>query len=273
MKAIRERECDNADRVKKHFKLASTNWGRRYEGVPRKMSDLDLRLRRKNFHRLVRPFIEVSDATVRILDIGCGAGNVLDGLPRSHVEVFGVDRVPEMVADAARRNPLDRFAVAEAARLPLESECVDIVTCAGVLEYVSDPRAVLSELRRMLVPKGHLVISFPNKSSWFRSLSNLEILAERLLLRCLDAACGRNREHASTAYEHSQWTVRQVQTLLESAGFDVHDMAFNTYGLWGMIGRTSVALRTSRWMSERFRRRSMISSRLACTMVVLASKR
>ncbi len=59
--------------------------------------------------------------------------------------------------------------------LPLEAESVDLVVMQHVLEFASDPHAVLRELDRVLVPEGRVVLlSFNPMSYWgLRRLFNL----------------------------------------------------------------------------------------------------
>ena len=51
--------------------------------------------------------------------------------------------------------------VADAAQTPLRSESVDVSICMEVLQHISDTRAVLEEIRRILVPGGLFILSFP----------------------------------------------------------------------------------------------------------------
>lgn len=51
--------------------------------------------------------------------------------------------------------------VADAAQTPLRSESVDIAICMEVLQHIADTRRVLAEIRRVLVPGGLLILSFP----------------------------------------------------------------------------------------------------------------
>src|SRR5262245_38559834 len=52
---------------------------------------------------------------VSVLEVGCGAGDLLAGLP--HRTRMGVDMMPEVVAEARRRHPEIRFETAEATAL------------------------------------------------------------------------------------------------------------------------------------------------------------
>lgn len=258
--------------VENHFRVASAGWEARYEARPRRMSDLDLQLRRENVHRLLRPLLAPS-RPLRVLDVGCGTGGVLDGVSRNLVSVVGVDVVSQMVATAARRQPGDRFTVADAAQLPFRPEAFDMVTCLGVLEYLSSPGLVLQGIRERLRPGGRMIVSVPNRASVLRKLSLLEERVEGGLSAVWRALRGRPGEHdQGPRCRHTQWTPDGALRLVREAGFEVEDVLFNTYGLWGRVGHWQASLDLSIWMTRRFSRRGAVSSLLASTMVVLARR-
>jgi SAM-dependent methyltransferase len=64
------------------------------------------------------------------------------------------------VAVDLRRTPLVNV-VARGEQIPLASAQFDLVICTQVLEYVSEPGAVIAEIYRVLKPGGCLVLSVP----------------------------------------------------------------------------------------------------------------
>lgn len=101
---------------------------------------------------------------VRVLDVGCGVGDVtflLASIVGPSGSVLGVDRAPESVQLARERATtlgLSNVAFQEGdiANLALD-EKFDALVGRFVLLYMSDPTAVLQGLRR-LVPSGGLVV-------------------------------------------------------------------------------------------------------------------
>lgn len=255
--------------VREHFRQVSTAWGSRYREQPQRLSDLDLVLRREHIQEVLRPICEAA-AKLRILDLGCGTGDVLDGLPRERLRVIGMDLVPEMAGAAARAHPRDAFAAADAGAIPLAGGSIDVVICSGMLEYVPDPACVLAGIWWVLRPGGHLILSVPNRSSWLRKLSNVEIRAERAAIRLVHRLCGRESTDDLPRYSHAQWSLPRISELLQQAGFHVDCVRFNTYGLWGRLGRSRVNLAFCRWMTCRFNRAGFISRNAAFTMVLRA---
>jgi len=263
---------DQTERVRTHFDTVSTEWGDRYARPPQRMSDLDLLLRRENVHRLVRPLLTSAEGKLRVLDVGCGSGDVLDGIGRDRISVLGVDRAASMVARAASTHPADRFMVADATRLPVPDASVDLITSLGVLEYVPDYEAVLASFFRKLRPGGHLIVSFPNRRSLFYLLSLVERSCENAALKVRDFVRGCRREGESGPnYDHRRWTVPEVRAVMAGSGFGVEQVLFNTFGVWGHVGRLRPMLGLSSFLTRNLHQRS-VSSWLACTMVFLAEK-
>jgi len=99
----------------------------------------------------------------RLLDVGCGNGAFLSFAIDAGWNAVGVDADPLAVA-AARSRGLTVHAV-NAQSLPFESGCFDVVTVSHVLEHVHEPRSLLKECLRVLVPGGQLWLETPNVAS------------------------------------------------------------------------------------------------------------
>ncbi len=98
----------------------------------------------------------------RVLEIGCGAGELGRLLKERGCTVAGVELVPE-AADVARRH-LDRVVTAdvEAGPLPFPPRSFDALIFADVLEHLIDPWRVLREGVELLAPGGCVIASVPN---------------------------------------------------------------------------------------------------------------
>jgi SAM-dependent methyltransferase len=236
------------------------------------MSDLDLQDRREHIRALLVPLLSERARRLRILDLGCGTGDVLSGLPRDRAAVVGVDLSPEMLARAAVAHPDDRFAASDAARLPFRAASFDLVVSAGMLEYASQPTAVLREVRELLRPDGRLILSMPNRASLFRKLSRLEEGVERPLARAARRGLGRPPAPAALGFRHNQWSVWSGRRLLRECGFQPERVLFNTYGMRGWLGSLAPSLRFSAWMTRRFAASERVSALLAHTLVFEARR-
>lgn len=98
----------------------------------------------------------------RVLDIGCGTGEVALALAGRGAEVVGVDLAPEMVARAQARAQTVTgvsFHVADAQALPFPDRSFDRVVSAATLFFLPDMLAAVQEWGRVLVGGGELLFS------------------------------------------------------------------------------------------------------------------
>lgn len=110
----------------------------------------------------------------RVLDAGCGTGNVTQGLVRAGYRVVAADLAGGMLKRAGDKNPAaDVRSVDLNATLPFEDEQFDGLTCSNVLYSLSQPVRSLVELRRILKPGGRLVLTNPR-----RDFSMFQIMRE-----------------------------------------------------------------------------------------------
>jgi len=97
----------------------------------------------------------------RVCDLGCGDGMLMRGLVAPGLTIFGVE------PDAAARNaahPGMTILEGSAESLPptLERGSFDVVVMSHVLEHCADPAAAVRNVRSLLKPGGHAIISVPN---------------------------------------------------------------------------------------------------------------
>lgn len=102
------------------------------------------------------------DATQVVGDLGCGTGQLAEVLAPFVQQVIAVDESAAMLRAAkARLASLPNVALREGSveALPVEDGALDVAVMSLVLHYVTDPAAVLAEVRRTLAPaKGRLLL-------------------------------------------------------------------------------------------------------------------
>lgn len=90
----------------------------------------------------------------RILDVGCGDGQIARALAREGAEVLGIDPTPLHIEVARERAGGPRFEIGVAAHLPVEDESMDAVVACLVFEHIDEIDAAIAEVARVLRPGG-----------------------------------------------------------------------------------------------------------------------
>ena len=113
-------------------------------------------------YRFALPFA----AEVSVLDIACGTGfgaSMLTEANARHVACVDID--PATVAQAQRSSGQDRaaFLAADGTQLPFRTASFDLITSFETLEHITAAAPFVTELRRVLIPTGLLVLSTPNR--------------------------------------------------------------------------------------------------------------
>lgn len=94
----------------------------------------------------------------RVLDVGCGSGELLALLAGAGARVAGADVAAGMVDLARRAAPEADVRVASADALPWPDGGFDVVTAVNVLHVADDPQAALAEAVRVAVPGGLVAV-------------------------------------------------------------------------------------------------------------------
>jgi len=141
----------------------------------------------------------------RVLEIGCGLGDLLASLQPSHG--VGIELNPELVAAAQARHPQLRILAADAEAITPgaigEREPFDVILLPNTLNTLADVQGVLERLEAFCHPRTRLVVSFHNWL-WQPLLKTAERLGQR-----------------QPQPPESWLTPRDVSNLLDLAGWEV----------------------------------------------------
>jgi trans-aconitate 2-methyltransferase len=100
----------------------------------------------------------------RVVDLGCGSGQLTAKIAESGAEVAGIDRSEQMIAEARRNFPLLRFEVGNAANFSVGAP-VDAVFSNAALHWVKDADGVAKSVARALRPGGRFVVEMGGKGN------------------------------------------------------------------------------------------------------------
>jgi len=149
----------------------------------------------------------------RILDLGCGTGQLTAEIAQSGAEVMGIDSSSEMISEARSNYPGLRFEVADATRFRA-AEPFDAVFSNAALHWIKDAGAAAASIAAALKPAGRFVAEFGGKG-------NVRTLVEALAVVDNEAAA----DLSGTANPWYFPSLAEYASLLEAHGLEV------TYGL------------------------------------------
>ena len=95
----------------------------------------------------------------RVLDVGCGSGELLAYLGRLGASPAGVDPAPGMVELARSRVPAADVRPGTFEHLPWPDGSFDVVTAFNALQFADDTLDALAECTRVARPGGHVAVA------------------------------------------------------------------------------------------------------------------
>jgi SAM-dependent methyltransferase len=101
-----------------------------------------------------------SPAGSKVLDIGCGSGEIAHVINEKGYAVSGIDFSPVAI-ELARKQGINSQLADLDNGIPFDDNTFNIVWAGDVIEHVFDPIFVLNEINRVLVPGGQLLCTIP----------------------------------------------------------------------------------------------------------------
>ena len=156
----------------------------------------------------------------RLLDIGCGDGSFSAVLANFSDRVYGVD-IAKKAVDLARKKGIKAHVTdVDTEKLPFKKDFFEIIFCGEIIEHLFDPDHLLDEMYRVLKPKGILIITTPNLSSWLNRLALLFGYQPYLTEVSLKHNVGKFRVKDKRISGHIRvFTLRALKDLVKIHGF------------------------------------------------------
>jgi SAM-dependent methyltransferase len=157
---------------------------------------------------------------VRVLEVGCGTGQLGRLLTERGHRVTGLELVPEVAEQA--RPWLDRVVTGdvEADGFPFPPASFDAVLFADVLEHLVDPWRVLREAVQRLTDDGRVIASIPN-------------VQHKSVLGGLVRGRWSYRDHGITDVGHLRFfTLQTIRGLFQQAGLRIEHVGYLYRRTW-----------------------------------------
>lgn len=186
-------------------------------------------IKRLNF--IVNAIKTLNNPNAKILDIGCGNGNISMALGSLGYNVTGVDIDETSVNTAAAKNtfPNVSFQVLDANSFSMNDQ-FDAVVCSEVLEHLENPSELVHSIYRIMKPGGILAATVPN--GWgprevlitkpMQWLTRNKLDGPILMLKKLFGYSNTTRQSSNPDLTHTQFfSVSAIKKTVSAPGFSL----------------------------------------------------
>lgn len=156
----------------------------------------------------------------RILDVGCAQGTLALVLAEGGHAVCAVDLREAFLEYARSRHTHGdiRFIVGNALELDLDDR-FDLIFANQIIEHLVYPERLVSNLKRLLKPRGILVITTPNWHYFINRLPSFEEIG--------DPSQYEDRQFTADAYGHFfAYRGEELTAVMHANGLDVMEVRF-----------------------------------------------
>jgi SAM-dependent methyltransferase len=239
-----------------------------------------------NYEYSVQLMKDMLGSTGRVLDYGCGGGEIIGKALAAGFDIWGVDKyAPDWNALLAKPDESIRSRIQNLANddnIPFPDQSFDMVVSNMVFEHIEDFSQPLREIRRVLKPEGSACLIFPTSEVWLEMHAGLP-LAHRFghgsawrkayMTACHRIGLGRSRGNVST----SEWVADMERVLDEMTFYKPVDKVRNAVEASGLrYGKTKeadhVGFRLSKIMKSDLPRKITTSSALEPLFNFLGSR-
>jgi SAM-dependent methyltransferase len=193
--------------------------------------------------RLISQFITSNH--LMILDVGCSDGYYLDYVQRysKQVKPYGVDIFFDSLLCAKALGINTVCAAGEF--LPFKDETFDAIFCFEVIEHSAKPSLLLKSIKRVLKPRGIILLSTPLQSH----LGRVEQRIVDKLRSCTNKASERK-------FHFKEYSKKEMMRIFNEVGLDVihSELSFNKgirlISLYMPFGRQILSLLTKLLLNQ-----------------------
>lgn len=147
-KAVTENRAETDNIVSRHFDKAAQS----YQSGARLQQQVAADL-------LAKLSTAPTQQQKRLLDMGCGPGWLHPKLINYCTELWAADLSAEMLAEAKTLKHASCYLQANAAALPIPTDCLDVIFSSLMLQWCPKPAEVFAEFHRVLKEDGSLYLS------------------------------------------------------------------------------------------------------------------
>ncbi|HSA37465.1 MAG TPA: methyltransferase domain-containing protein [Methanoregula sp.] len=203
------------DKIRQHYDNVADTYDHHYD-----------HRRGKKYHaHLSKHLMKALPENGNLLDIGCGTGLFVEKYIKTGGKGTGLDISEKMVAKARNRCPGCEFIIGTGEKLPFNDSSFNAVSSVLVFSYVRDPVAMLSEVYRVLEPKGSVALCTLGKKLITKGIPSLYKLGEKIKIKHV----------VMKDFGEHYYDEKEMYSLFDSAGFSDVDVKWCSFAHIDMI--------------------------------------
>lgn len=205
--------------VKNFFDDLSSGWSERYKKL-NSMED-----RKKIFSNCLK---KSNKNNSKILDFGCGSGDITTYLHDLNHEMTALDISHKMLSEAKAnfngRN-INCKLYSGSGSIELSDAYFDVIISSSVMEYVEDVEYVLKDFNRLLKPGGYLFITVPDMRHRIRNKES--IIMKFISVKPLNYLLSKSRWSEGVRYlnlSKNRYSIKRWEEIISASGFVIHEV-------------------------------------------------
>lgn len=176
-------------------------------------------------------FVKPHTKGKKVFDIGCGEGGVLIPFAKAGYECTGLEFSPDRVGYARKKDSSDiKFIQGNIEEFSYD-EKFDVILMLDVIEHLDNKLAALENIKRLLLPAGIVIISFPSFRSAFgghqqvmrsflKYIPYFHLLPDSIYRWLLEKVEVQNVESHFRNYK-TGITIKEFERLIHQVGFKI----------------------------------------------------
>lgn len=185
-------------------------------------------------HVRIKKVLEMIGSKNKVLDIGCDNGTIGSLIRKKGNEVYGVDLSVDAIK-FAKEKEIQVLVADMKSIFPFLENSFDVVFAGEIIEHIYDTDQFLDEVKRVLRPYGHLVLTTPNLASLGRRV--LLLLGKNPIIEVSPVI-----SPVGKSVGHIRYFVKEsITKLLRSHGFNVDRIVSDAVN-FDYSGRSGISL-------------------------------
>ncbi|MBT3423957.1 MAG: methyltransferase domain-containing protein [Bacteroidetes bacterium] len=168
----------------------------------------------------------INRSNVKILDIGCGNGNISFQMAKTGATVIGIDQSEDAIERAQSNFNHENLTFVQSKVEEYQSHYkFDIIICSEILEHLVDPEIILIKLTEALKEDGMLIVTVPNgygprelfitqPVQWINSKDNLLTKILRSIKSVLGYTGYTSQSDADDLIHYQFFTIKRITRLI-----------------------------------------------------------